>query len=46
MKQLASVLYKKVELNILLKSTTLLNYSILIVLLMLVILNQYIIVQA
>lgn len=46
MKQLASILYKKVELNILLKSTTLLNYSILIVLLMLVILNQYIIVQA
>ena len=40
MKQLASILYKKVELNILL------NYSILIVLLMLVILNQYIIVQA
>ena len=46
MKQLASILYKKVELNILLKSTTLLNYSILIFLLMLVILNQYIIVQA
>ena len=37
MKQLASILYKKVELNILLKSATLLNYSILIVLLMLII---------
>ena len=46
MKQLASILYKKVELNILLKSTTLLNYSSLIGLLMLVILNHYIIVQA